>query len=382
MRVGPGDDCAVVAGDGIALSTDMSVEGVHFRRDWLAPEEIGWRAAAAALSDLAAMAARPIGILVSLAAPREDAGDYAVRVMAGCRDAVESCGGVLLGGDLTRSPGPLVVDVTVVGEAPRPVLRSGARLGEELWVTGELGGSAACVEALLDGRTPDAAARERFARPRPRVREAQWLRERGIPTAMVDVSDGLAGDAAHLSAASGVAMLLVPELIPVHPAAHERSRIRSLRRALGGGEDYELCFTAAAGTVQPLVDEFEGEFGARRLARTPLFAAVTGGVREYTQEDFFGLGPRSGREAPPLNGLAVYRRRALPGLAAGAQRVRAAGRLRRRARRGAAVPRARAQRVPDQGHLLDRLIHPARFDVSEAKPALPPSAYLEAGHAS
>jgi thiamine-monophosphate kinase len=263
VRVGAGDDCAVVVGDGIALSSDMSVEGVHFRRDWLAPEEIGWRAAAAALSDLAAVAARPIGILVSLAAPREDAGDCVVRVMAGCREAVESCGGVLLGGDLTRSPGPLVVDVTVVGEAPRPVLRSGARPGEEVWVTGELGGSAACVEALLDGRTPDAAARERFARPWPRVREAQWLRERGIPTAMVDLSDGLVGDAAHLSAASGVAMLLVPELIPVHPAARERSRIKSLRRALGGGEDYELCFTAPVGAVGPYHTAFERAFEVR-----------------------------------------------------------------------------------------------------------------------
>ncbi|HYR08435.1 MAG TPA: thiamine-phosphate kinase [Longimicrobium sp.] len=263
VRVGPGDDCAVVAGDGIALSSDMSVEDVHFRRDWLAPEEIGWRAAAAALSDLAAVAARPIGILVSLAAPPDDAGDYVVRVMAGCREAVQSCGGALLGGDLTRSPGPLVVDVTVVGEAPRPVLRSGARPGQELWVTGELGGSAACVEALLQGRTPDAAARERFARPRPRVAEAQWLQARGIPTAMVDLSDGLAGDAAHLAAASGVAMLLVPELIPIHPAARERSRIRSLRRALGGGEDYELCFAAAVGAVGPYHTAFERAFGVR-----------------------------------------------------------------------------------------------------------------------
>lgn len=263
VRVGAGDDCAVVAGNGVALSSDMSVEGVHFRRDWLAPEEIGWRAAAAALSDLAAVAARPIGILVSLAAPAGDASDFAVRVMAGCREAVEAVGGVLLGGDLTRSPGPLVIDVTVVGEAPRPVLRSGARPGQELWVTGELGASAACIQALLDGRTPDAAARERFARPVPRVAEARWLQARGIPTAMVDLSDGLAGDAAHLSAASGVAMLLAPELIPIHPAARERSRVKSLRRALGGGEDYELFFCAALGAVGPYHTAFEQAFGVR-----------------------------------------------------------------------------------------------------------------------
>lgn len=263
VRVGPGDDCAVVAGNGIALSTDMSVEGVHFRRDWLEPREIGWRAAAAALSDLAAVAARPIGILVSLGAPAEDAGDFAVAVMEGCREAVDCAGGVLLGGDLTRSPGPLVVDVTVVGEAPRPVLRSGARVGDELWVTGELGGAAACVEALLRGEAPPPAARERFARPLPRIREAQWLLERGLPTAMVDISDGLVGDAGHLAAASGVAVLLAPELVPVHPAARRRSRPRTLRTALGGGEDYELCFTAPVGTVEPHVAAFRRAFGIR-----------------------------------------------------------------------------------------------------------------------
>ncbi len=263
VLVGPGDDCAVIAGNGIALSTDMSVEGVHFRRDWLQPREIGWRAAAAALSDLAAIAARPIGILVSLAVPAEDAGDFAVQLMEGCREAAEYAGGALLGGDLTRSPGPAVVDVTVVGEAPRPVLRSGARHGEEVWVTGELGGAAACVEALLRGDTPDAAARERFAHPVPRVREAQWLLGRGIPSAMIDLSDGFIGDACHLATASRVAVLLAPELVPVHPAARRRSRPRTLQTALGGGEDYELCFTAPVGTVEPHAAAFRRAFGIR-----------------------------------------------------------------------------------------------------------------------
>jgi thiamine-monophosphate kinase len=252
-----------VAGNGIALSTDMSVEGVHFRRDWLSAREIGWRAAAAALSDLAAVAARPIGILVSLAVPQADAGDFAAEVMEGCREAAEYAGGALLGGDLARSPGPLVVDVTVVGEAPRPVLRSGARHGDEVWVTGELGGAAACVDALLRGRTPDAAARERFARPVPRVREAQWLLGRGLPSAMIDLSDGLAGDACHLAAASGVAVLLSPALLPVHPAARRRARARTLQLALGGGEDYELCFTAPVGTVEGHEAAFRRTFGIR-----------------------------------------------------------------------------------------------------------------------
>jgi thiamine-monophosphate kinase len=261
VRVGPGDDCAVVAGDGIALSTDMSVEGVHFRREWLSPGEIGWRAAAAALSDLAAVAARPIGILVSLGIPAEEADALAPALMAGCREAVEAVGGTLLGGDLTRSPGPIVIDVTVVGEAPRPVLRSGARMGDEVWVTGQLGGAAAFVSAMLAGEEPRRGARERFARPLPRVREARWLTERVGPTAMIDLSDGLAGDAAHIAAASGLALLLVPELLPVHPAARSRSRPRTVRAALAGGEDYELCLTAPAGAVAPHADAFHAEFG-------------------------------------------------------------------------------------------------------------------------
>jgi len=263
VRLGPGDDCAVVAGDGIALSADMSVEGVHFRRDWLSFREIGGRAAAAALSDLAAMAARPIGILVSLAVPEADAGEPAVEVMDGVRRVAADAGAALLGGDLTRSPGPLAIDVTVVGEAPDPVPRSGATMGDEVWVTGELGGSGLFVEQMLAGTRPSRRARERYAAPVPRIAEARWLAERGLACAMIDLSDGLAGDGAHLSAASGVAILLSAELIPIHPAVrrHAATPGDALRLALSGGEDYELCFTAPIGLVEPHIDAFRAAFG-------------------------------------------------------------------------------------------------------------------------
>ncbi|HYJ80352.1 MAG TPA: thiamine-phosphate kinase [Longimicrobiaceae bacterium] len=265
VRVGPGDDCAVVAGDGIALSSDLSVEGVHFRRDWLSFREIGSRAAAAALSDLAAVAARPIGVLASLALPQRDAGTHAVQLMEGVRRSVEHAGGTLLGGDLARSPGPLTIDIVAVGECARPVLRSGAASGDEVWVTGELGAAAAYVEQRLEGTAADPAARARYARPEPRVHEARWLAERGLPSAALDLSDGLAGDAAHLSAASGVAILLVPDLIPIHPAArrHAADGEAALRLALAGGEDYELCFTAAPGRVELCEADFERTFGVR-----------------------------------------------------------------------------------------------------------------------
>lgn len=253
VRVGPGDDCAVVIADGLAVSTDMSVEGTHFRRDWLAPVEIGWRAAAAALSDLAAVAARPIGILASLALPDGDAGSFAEEVMRGVRAAAEPLGAVLLGGDLARIAGPVVVDITVLGECPKPILRSGAAPGDVLWVTGELGGAALAVGALLREKLPPVGARERFARPMPRVAEALWLAERGLPQAMLDLSDGLAGDAAHLAAASGVAVIVETASIPLQTGA-------SLEQGMSGGEDYELCFAARRGSVEPHVAEFQARF--------------------------------------------------------------------------------------------------------------------------
>jgi thiamine-monophosphate kinase len=265
VRVGPGDDCAVVVGNGIALSTDLSVEGVHFRREWLSPFEIGCRAASAALSDLAAMAARPIGVLASVAVAEGDADEFAVLLMEGIQNAVERVGGVVLGGDLTRSPGPLVVDVAVVGQAEAPVLRSGASPGDEVWVTGELGAAAVCIARLLRGEVPPPEAVERFECPIPRVLEALWLRERGVLRAALDLSDGLAGDAGHLATASGVALVLERAAIPVHPAAASdtASEEAALAFAMSGGEDYELCFCAPAGAVDPLAEEFEAEFGVR-----------------------------------------------------------------------------------------------------------------------
>jgi thiamine-monophosphate kinase len=264
VRLGPGDDCAVVDGDGIALTVDMSVEDVHFRRQWLEPAEIGYRAAAAAISDLAAMAARPVGVLASVALGPGDEGGSGPTVMEGVVAAATASGAVLLGGDLTRSPGPLVVDIVAVGEAPQPVLRSGARVGDDVWVTGTLGAAAAAVAAWLDGREPSAAARAAFARPVPRIREALWLGERGLATAMVDLSDGIAGDAGHIAAASGVRLVIRGGALPVAPAA--AATPDPLRLAAAGGEDYELCFTAPPGTVALVAAEFERHFGVR-LAR-------------------------------------------------------------------------------------------------------------------
>ncbi|HEX6134566.1 MAG TPA: thiamine-phosphate kinase [Longimicrobiales bacterium] len=262
VRVGAGDDCAIVEGDGLAVSADMSVEGVHFRREWLLPEEIGYRAAAAALSDLAAVAATPIGLLVSLALDPAEATDLAPRVMEGVRAAGERAGAVLLGGDLARTTGPLVIDAIVIGSAPAPVLRRGARAGDSLWVTGELGAAAAAVRAWERGVEPAAAARVAFALPTPRIAEAAWLAERGEIHALIDISDGLAGDAGHLAAASGVRIILDADAVPVHPTvrAEEKDPGQSLRLALTGGEDYELCFAAPPGSIERLAESFTATF--------------------------------------------------------------------------------------------------------------------------
>jgi thiamine-monophosphate kinase len=263
VQVGPGDDCAVLRG-GMALSMDMSIEGVHFLREWLEPEEIGYRAAAAAMSDLAAVAAAPLGVLAALAA-REDDTDTAVRVMAGVRALARSQSAALLGGDFTRSPGPLVIDIVAVGTVTHPVLRSGAAPGDGIWVTGTLGGAAAAVQEWRAGRVAGAAARDAFARPRPRTAEAVWLAQRGALSALIDLSDGLAGDVGHVAAASGACVIIDASSVPIHAAARDIAQDEgaALRLALAGGEDYELCLAAPPGAVEALVAAFTEQFGVR-----------------------------------------------------------------------------------------------------------------------
>lgn len=265
VLVGAGDDCAVIRGEGIAISMDMSVEDVHFRRDWLEPQEIGYRAAAAALSDLAAVAAVPFGVLAAVATPPDDARDTVPEIMDGVRAAAAGVGATLLGGDLSRTDGALVVDVVVLGQALRPVLRNGARPGDSLWVTGELGAAAAAVRAWQAGRQPEAAARLAYALPTPRVAEAAWLAGRGALDALVDLSDGLAGDAGHIAAASGVRIIIDAQSVPVHATATAAAADRhdALYLGIAGGEDYELCFAAPPGAVERLRDEFDAVFDVR-----------------------------------------------------------------------------------------------------------------------
>jgi thiamine-monophosphate kinase len=262
---GPGDDAAVIeppSGERLVVSTDISIEGVHFERAWLEWRTIGYRAVAAALSDLAAMAAAPLGILLTVALPPELDREVLGELARGVGRALATAGAPLLGGDLSRSPGPVVIDVTVLGSAARPVRRRGAKAGDGVWVTGELGGAAAAVEAWRRSLEPDPRARRAFERPVPRLAEARWLADRARPSALIDVSDGLAGDAAQLAAASAVRLEIDLETIPLAPPLDEfTDRSAALQLAVTGGEDYELLFTAPGGSVESQRGAFERELG-------------------------------------------------------------------------------------------------------------------------
>lgn len=253
QATGIGDDAAIVdvpQGQRLVVSTDASVEHIHFRRGWLSPSEIGARATAAALSDLAAMAARPLGLLLALGVP--DAWRRELEVIArgvGAQAAQADC--PIVGGNVTRAS-ELSLTITVLGSAARPLARSQVRPGDLLYVTGVLGGPGAALRALLAGSAPLPAHGARFTAPTPRLSEARWLAAAGARAA-IDLSDGLASDAGHLAAASHVRIELELGAIPLIDGV-------SSEEAVASGEEYELLVAFAPETV-PDVARFADEFG-------------------------------------------------------------------------------------------------------------------------
>lgn len=236
---GIGDDCAVLGvppDRQLCVSTDSSVENVHFRRDWLTPREIGYRAATAALSDLAAMGAEPLALLLAITVP-VDWRDDLVEIADGVGDAASLAGATIIGGD-SSSGGELSLTISVLGTAARAIMRSGARAGDVVWVTGLLGGPLAALRSLKVGEEPAAECRARFAAPVARVREGAWLAAHGA-TALIDVSDGLLADVAHIAAASGVHISVDLERLP-------RVAGMTFEDAARSGEEYELVLTAPA----------------------------------------------------------------------------------------------------------------------------------------
>jgi thiamine-monophosphate kinase len=244
-----GDDAAILdvpPGERLVVSTDTSVDGVHFRRDWLNSFEIGYRATAAALSDLAAMAARPLGILIALTLPEDDKRD-AREIATGIREGASAVMCPIVGGDLSSGKS-LSLTITALGSSRRPLARSGASVGQRVYVTGRLGGPAAAVRAWYAGKQPSEAERARFACPVPRIDAAIGLSERGA-TSGIDISDGLTADLSHIAAASKVAIEIDIERIPTFDGV-------SPLQAVGSGEEYEIVVTAPSLDTRQFAEEF------------------------------------------------------------------------------------------------------------------------------
>ena len=253
VALGVGDDAALLdvsAGRQLVACTDTLVAGVHFPRD-AAPDDIGWKALAVNLSDLAAMGAAPAWALLALTLPQADSG-FVERFAGGFAELARAHDVALVGGDTTQ--GPLAITVTALGWVPRgtALMRGGARVGDAVFVTGTLGDAAGALRLLRDSGLGNrdlgksgAALRGRLDRPLPRI--AAGLALRGIASACIDVSDGLIADLGHICAASGVAAEIEADGLPIsQELAASFDAQTCCEFALAGGDDYELCFAASA----------------------------------------------------------------------------------------------------------------------------------------
>jgi len=300
VRLGSGDDAAVtVPGGATATSVDAIVDGVHFRRERAEPEAIGHKALATALSDLAAMGAEPGEAYVYLGLPAEIGEEEALRLLDGVAALAAETGTTLAGGDLTRAPA-LTLAVTVVGHAEtaeRLIPRGGARPGDALVLTGELGGAAAGLLLLEDPQLGAGLAsataellRHRQLWPRPRLRAGRALAGAGA-RAMIDLSDGLGADAGHLAEASGVGLRIDAGTLPIAKGVAEVALAAGrdpLQLAAAGGEDYELL----AAIPGELLGETTSAIGeAAEAALTPVGEIVADGGVEIRLPGGGRLGP-------------------------------------------------------------------------------------------
>ena len=261
---GIGDDCAVLRlplGRESLVTTDFSLEGIHFRRDWDPPESVGHRCLARGLSDIAAMGGDPVAAFLSLAFPRDLQQAWVKRFLRGLLRLAGKFGVALAGGDTAESPNGILADIVVLGTVPKgkAILRSGARPGDRIYVSGELGGSAAALQQMTSQqmmktkkpkRTLDPAEYPRHFFPEPRIEMGRMLREKGLASAMIDTSDGLSSDLAHICEESGVGAEADVELIP-RARVDKPAHVVDLELALHGGEDYELLFTAPRNRTVP-----------------------------------------------------------------------------------------------------------------------------------
>ena len=253
--VGIGDDCAVVPiprGHQVLVTTDFSLENIHFKRAWHPPESVGHRCLTRGLSDIAAMGGEPLAVFLSLALPRSLPQSWVDGFLKGLLKLAGDFKVELAGGDTAESPGGILADIVVLGSVPKgkAVLRSGARPGDRIYVTGELGASAATLDLLSQGKKLRPLDYGRHFYPTPRVAVGRVLREKGLASAMIDISDGLSTDLGHVCEESGVGAEIETDSIPLARVG-KPGRSVDLRLALHGGEDYELLFTAPEGKKVP-----------------------------------------------------------------------------------------------------------------------------------
>ena len=295
-RRGIGDDCAVLdipRGHELLVTTDFTLEDIHFRRQWHPADSVGHRSLARGLSDIAAMGGIPHSAFLSLALPSELPQRWVDEFMAGLLKLARRYSVTLAGGDTAQSPTGILADIIVIGNVPagKSVLRSGANVGDIVYVSGTLGASVATLQDLRTGRKLRPSAHPRHFYPDPRIAVGQYLREKNLASAMIDTSDGLSTDMRHICEESGVGAVVEAAAIPTvqlteendsavelafRPASKafmishpERTSVREgsafrtftassvaadggLQYALHGGEDYELLFTAPHGRRVPL----------------------------------------------------------------------------------------------------------------------------------
>lgn len=260
--VGIGDDCAVLpAGEGeLLFSTDLLMEGVHFLRSESSPEDVGWKAAAVNLSDIAAMGGKPVATFLSIALPKDAQGEWAERFIEGYRQISSQYDVPLLGGDTTSSLRDIAVNVGILGrcQSGKRLMRSEAKVGETIYVTGPLGDSAAGLQAVLKGirRSEDVKTLiERHKRPLPRVDAGVILIQSGKVGAMMDISDGIASDMRHIMKASKVGAVIALDRLPLSSELISVCAEQGWDRywlSTSGGEDFELLFTGPDGLENEL----------------------------------------------------------------------------------------------------------------------------------
>ncbi|HEV2395555.1 MAG TPA: thiamine-phosphate kinase [Candidatus Sulfotelmatobacter sp.] len=282
---GIGDDCAVLrteSGLDTLVTSDFSLENVHFRCDWHSPDSVGQRCAARGLSDIAAMGGTPVAIFLSLALPAELPQRWVDRFIRGLTALAQRHGAGLAGGDTAQSSAGILADILVVGTVPkgRAILRSGARPGDLIFVSGELGGSAAAVHEMekRQSKVNPKHYRQHFY-PEPRIELGNALREAGLASAMIDTSDGLSTDLAHICDESHVGAEINIAALPLARVGFPLRQV-GVHEALHGGEDYELLFTVpsivASATRRRSMKKIPQKFAGVRLTEIGRITAKRG----------------------------------------------------------------------------------------------------------